>query len=143
MAYEFISNDTENEFYPLDKSEIAQAEDELELNFPQPLKDFYSDIGYGFLKSSNSNVNRLMDPESVRDFRLRRNDFEFFPDIEIYDEYEENKLIFFEVSESALMSIGTTDNNIYYYDIPIAASLEEFLLKMMENDRYYFELLED
>ncbi|MBC1473901.1 SMI1/KNR4 family protein [Listeria grandensis] len=143
MVYEFISNDTENEFYQLDKSEIAQAEAELELKFPQQLKDFYSEIGYGFLKSSNSNVNRLMDPESVRDFRLRKNDFEFFPDIEIYDEYEENKLIFFEASESALMSIGTTDtdNNIYYYNIPIAASLEEFLLKMMENDRYYFELL--
>ncbi|EUJ18508.1 cell wall assembly/cell proliferation coordinating protein, KNR4-like protein [Listeria grandensis FSL F6-0971] len=143
MVYEFISNDTENEFYQLDKSEITQAEAGLELKFPQQLKDFYSEIGYGFLKSSNSNVNRLMDPESVRDFRLRKNDFEFFPDIEIYDEYEENKLIFFEASESALMSIGTTDtdNNIYYYDIPIAASLEEFLLKMMENDRYYFELL--
>jgi len=44
-----------------------------------------------------------MDPYSVRDFRVRENDFEFYPDIEIYDEFENNKLIFFEGSESALM----------------------------------------
>ncbi len=39
-----------------------------------------------------------MDPYSIRDFRLRVNDSEFYPDIEIYDEYENNKQIFFEGS---------------------------------------------
>lgn len=40
-----------------------------------------------------------------------------------------NKLIFFEGSESALMSIDLIDNNenpIYYYDIQIAISLRIF-----------------
>jgi len=44
-----------------------------------------------------------MDPYSIRDSRLRTNDYEFYPDIEIYDEFEDNKLIFFEGSESALI----------------------------------------
>ena len=83
---------------------------------------------------------------SVKDFRLRMNDFEFFPDIEIYDEFEENKLIFFEGSESALMSIELSDNPenpIYYYDTQIATSLTEFLIKIEENDKYYIDLLVD
>lgn len=82
----------------------------------------------------------------VRDFRLRINDFEFYPDIEIYDEFENDKLIFFEGSESALMSIDLNDNNenpIYYYDIQIATSLTEFLRKIEENDQYYLDLLND
>lgn len=80
----------------------------------------------------------------VRDFRLRINDFEFYPDIEIYDEFENDKLIFFEGSESALMSIDLNDNNenpIYYYDIQIATSLTEFLRKIEENDQYYLDFI--
>ncbi|MBC2257918.1 SMI1/KNR4 family protein [Listeria booriae] len=144
MSYKFIKSIEGNEFYELDKSEVTLVESELGIEFPVALKDFYNEIGYGFLKNSGSNVNRLMDPESVRDFKLRVNDFEFFPDIEIYDEYEEGKLIFFEASETALMSIGTekTDSRIYYYDVPIADSLEEFLIKMVEDDKYYLELLD-
>ncbi|MDT0111341.1 SMI1/KNR4 family protein [Listeria booriae] len=144
MSYKFIKSIEGNEFYELDKSEVRLVESELGIEFPVALKDFYNEVGYGFLKNSGSNVNRLMDPESVRDFRLRVNDFEFFPDIEIYDKYEEGKLIFFEASETALMSIGTekTDSRIYYYDVPIADSLGEFLIKMVEDDKYYLELLE-
>lgn len=94
--------------------------------------NFYLEVGYGFIKGSEFNTNRILDPYSVRDFRLRINDFEFYPDIEIYDEFENDKLIFFEGSESALMSIELNDNNknpIYYYDIQIATSLTEFLRK--------------
>lgn len=142
MIYNFINEEKENEFFSLNGNEVEQVESELNMTLPKALKDFYNEIGYGFLKSSEYNVNRLMDPESVRDFRLRVNDYEYFPDIEIYDEYEENKLIFFEASETALMSIGTKedDSKIYYYDMSIAESLEEFLIKMMEDDKYYLEL---
>lgn len=103
-------------------------------------------VGYGFIKGSEFNINVIMDPYSVRDFRLRVNDFEFYPDIDIYDEFENNKLIFFEGSESALMSIELNEKNsnlIYYYDIQIATSLDEFLRKIDEDDKYYLELIID
>lgn len=44
------------------------------------------------------------------------------------------------------MSIELNENNgspVYYYDIQIATSLEEFLRKIEENDKYYLELLAD
>ncbi|WP_191562158.1 SMI1/KNR4 family protein [Metabacillus idriensis] len=146
MSYEFINVNQENSFYPVTENEIEEVEKELDLKFPEELVNFYLEVGYGFIKGSEFNINRIMDPYSIRDFRLRVNDFEFYPDIEIYDEFENNKLIFFEGSESALMSIELNENNrspIYYYDIQIATSLEEFLRKIEENDKYYLELLVD
>lgn len=146
MDYEFIKKNQENSFFPVDESEIRTAEKELDLKFPEELINFYIKVGYGFINGSGFNVNRIMDPYSVRDFRLRINDFEFYPDIEIYDEFESDKLIFFESNESALMSIGLNEKNsypVYYYNIEIAASLEEFLRKIEENDQYYLKLLAD
>ncbi|WP_405097387.1 SMI1/KNR4 family protein [Oceanobacillus sp. FSL H7-0719] len=146
MGYELIKANKENSFYPVTENEIKEVEKKLNLKFPRELVNFYIEVGYGFIKGSEFNINRIMDPYSVRDFRLRINDFEFYPDIEIYDEFENKKLIFFEGSESALMSIDLNDKNsspIYYYDIQIATSLEEFLRKIEKNDKYYLELLVD
>ncbi|MCY7893949.1 SMI1/KNR4 family protein [Bacillus vallismortis] len=146
MGYEFIKTNHENSFYPVTENKIKEVEKELDLKIPKELVAFYKEVGYGFIKGSEFNINRIMGPYSVRDFRLRVNDYEFYPDIEIYEEFENNKLIFFEGSESALMSIELNENNknpVYYYDIQIATSLEEFLKKIVGNDNYYFELLED
>ena len=111
MGYEFIKANEENSFYPVTENEIKEVEKDLNLIFPKELVSFYIEAGYGFIKGSEFNVNRIMNPYSVRDFRLRANDFEFYPDIEIYDEFENNKLIFFEGSESALISIELNENN--------------------------------
>ena len=67
--------------------------------------------------------------------------FQNYPDIEIYDNFENNKLIFFEVNESALLSIGLIDGRIYYYDTPIADSLNQFFDKFIEDETYYFDVL--
>ncbi|MGG0658095.1 SMI1/KNR4 family protein [Rummeliibacillus pycnus] len=142
----FIKANKENSFYLVTESEIEEVEKKLNLKMPNELVNFYLEVGYGFIKGSEFNINRIMDPYSIRDFRLRINDFEFYPDIEIYDEFESNKLIFFEGNESALMSIELNNNNenpIYYYDIQIATSLSEFLRKIEENDKYYLDLLVD
>lgn len=145
MKYDFLKDDNQNKFYSVKIEDINELEKELDLNIPKELKDFLLEIGYGFINGSEYNVNHIMDTKSIRDFRLRKGDFEFYPDIEIYDEYEEDKLIFFEGSESALISIELTDDNpsnIFYYDVKIAESLEEFLIKIQEDDNYYLEMLD-
>ena len=114
-----IKSNPSHQFYPLTKDEIKTSESKLGIMFPKLLREFYLEIGYGFIGSEVGNINRIMDPESVLDFRLRQNDFEFYPDIEIYNEFEEDKMIFFEANESVLISIGFGSDNsgkIYYYD---------------------------
>lgn len=129
------------QFYSLTKDEIKNSESKLGIIFPKLLREFYLEIGYGFIGSEVGNINRIMDPESVLDFRLRQNDFEFYPDIEIYDEFEEDKMIFFEENESVLISIGFGSDNsgkIYYYDEEISKNLGEFLEKLLEDDTFYY-----
>ncbi|MBU3174544.1 SMI1/KNR4 family protein [Clostridium estertheticum] len=145
MKYDFLKYDDKSKFYPVKIEEINELGKDLNVNVPRELKDLLLEIGYGFINGSENNVNRIMDADSIRDFRLRKGDFEFYPDIEIYDEYEDGKLIFFEGSESALISIELTDDNssnIFYYDVKIADSLEEFLIKIQEDDNYYLEMLD-
>lgn len=140
---EIIDQKRDNKFYQVAETAIKETEEALGFPIPNELKDFYLHIGCGFLDGSKYNVNRIMGPYSVRDFRLRQNDFEFYPDIDLYDNYEDNKLIFFETNESALLSIemGTQEKSkIYYYDTIIADSLEEFILKIQEDDKYYYNL---
>ncbi|MTH54548.1 hypothetical protein GKZ89_14180 [Bacillus mangrovi] len=143
MRYEFIKNNKGSEFFPVELSEIEEVEEALGLKLPSELRDLFIEVGYGFLGESENNINRLMGPYSLRDARLKVNDFEFYPDIDAYEDLEETKLIFFEASESALLLIEMgegKDNSIYYDDIKIANSLEEFLKKMMENDNYYIDI---
>ncbi|MFI8623179.1 SMI1/KNR4 family protein [Bacillus altitudinis] len=146
MRYEQIKSNKENSFFPVIEKEIMNVEKELDLKLPKELIHFYLEVGYGFINGSEYNINRMMDPYSVRDFRLRVNDFEFYPDIEIFDKYENNKLIFFEANETALMSIELNEidrSAVFYYDVKIADSLEEFLIKIQENDKYYLNFLID
>ncbi len=113
MIYNFIKENQENDFHPVTESEIEKVKKTLNLKFPKELIDFYLEVGYGIVEGSEFKINRIMDSCSVRDFRLRVNDFEFCPDMEIYDEFEEDK------------------------------SLTEFLMKIEEDDQYYLDLLTD
>lgn len=140
--FEEIKSNPLNQFYPLTRDKIKKSEARLGIMFPKLLRDFYLEIGYGFIGSKVGNINRIMDPVSVLDFRLRQNDFEFYTDIKIYDEFEEDKMIFFEANESALISIGFGSGNsgkIYYYDVEISKNLSEFLEKLSENDTFYYK----
>lgn len=143
MKYDFIKDYQENQFYPVSEDEIQDLEEILGLKLPFELRKFLLEVGYGFLKRSEYNINRIMGPSSIRDARLKTNDFEFYPDIEVYEDLEEDKLIFFEANESALLLIELSEeqnNPIYYDDIKIADSLEEFLIKIMDDDKYYIDL---
>ncbi|UZJ79355.1 SMI1/KNR4 family protein [Fictibacillus sp. KU28468] len=142
MRFDSIKEQVGNEFYPVSEKEIEEAESNLGLKFPNDLREFLLEVGYGFLKKSDNNINRIMGPASIRDARLKVIDFEFYPDIESYEEHEKDKLIFFEANESALLLIelGEGNNGIYYDEIKIANSLEEFLRKMMDDDNYYINM---
>ena len=142
--FEEIKSSPLNQFYPLTRDKIKESESKLGIIFPKLLREFYLEIGYGVIGSEVGNINRIMDPESVLDFRLRQNDFEFYPDIEIYDEFEKDKMIFFEANESVLISIGFGSDNsgkIYYYDEEISKNLTEFLEKLSEDDTFYYNFL--
>ncbi|MEK4735884.1 MULTISPECIES: SMI1/KNR4 family protein [Bacillus] len=142
VADESIKSDQTPIFYPLKSEEIEEAEDLLKMKFPKELKNFYIEIGYGFLEASSKFFfNRFMDPFSVADFRLRQDIYEYNPNLDDVDDDE--SLVFFEVTELNFLTIKFKEENelgqcpIYSEDEKIADSLEGFLIKMDENPDYY------
>lgn len=139
--FDNLQDNKKNIFYPVTLEEIEKVEKELKIKFPISLKTFYLEVGYGFIHSEVGNINRIMHPFSVRDFRLRQNDFEYYPDIEIYDEFEGNKLIFFEGNEASLLSVGfnSEEGKVFYYDEKLTDNFSDFIIKINENDTFYYD----
>ena len=61
-----------NNFWPVSEWEISVAERQLERQFPDNLRRFYLEVGYGFFINGLNNstasrflVNRVMDPRSI------------------------------------------------------------------------------
>ncbi|PZD93018.1 SMI1/KNR4 family protein [Paenibacillus sambharensis] len=145
--YIFVEGDAEankekHAFYPLKKHDIENAELRLGSSFPKELKDFFEQIGYGFICNPNkSGVNRLMDPSSIVDFMLGEGVYEYDPDREIYD--TQNYLVFFEVSEGTYLTMDLNNDQheegsaIYYFGEKIASSLKDFLVKMDSQTDYF------
>ena len=85
-----------------------------------------------------------MDTYSLQDINLRTGDFEYDPDLEIYDEiYNDDKLLFFEVNEGVYLAIDKIEHNEknarYYFGNKIADSLEEFIHKILEKPNFLNE----
>ena len=125
--------------YELKDDDVKNAEERMNIIFPKDLKKLFSKIGYGFVINSKGAINRLIDPDSCADIRLREDIYEFDPDLELYLSFEDDKLIFFEVNEGVYISIGINDNKIYYLDRVIAENIEEFICKISKNPDYWCE----
>ncbi|MBO2535690.1 SMI1/KNR4 family protein [Rummeliibacillus suwonensis] len=121
-------NKLENKTYKVDENDILKAEKRMNISFPDDLKQLYLEVGYGFIEGQSANaINRILGPGAVADIRLREGIFELDPDLdELYD--DKDKLIFFEVNEGVYISldIQLVNNPIFYFDIQIADSLEDF-----------------
>lgn len=138
--FESIKNNPNNTFYPVEFEAIHKAESNMGVMIPDILKQFYLNVGYGFLESHNNNINRLMGPGSVEEFYLGIGQFENSEEVEILQSYTKDKLVFFEVHESLFLSIGITKLNkgeIYYYDELIANDLNEFFDKYLLNEKFF------
>jgi len=142
--FNFI-NDNENKTHKVTNEDILKAEQRMNISFPIDLKQFYLEVGYGFIKAQSDNaINRILGTGTVADISLREGIFEFNPDLDdLYD--DQNKLIFFEVNEGVYISIDLqlVNNPVFYFDIQIADSLEDFFKKFLNDNEYYINLIED
>lgn len=138
--FEIIKNNPRHKFYPVKPEEIQKAESNMGIIIPKELTQFYLSIGYGFLETRNHNINRIMGPNSVEEFYLGIGQFQDSEEVEVFNNYTRDKLIFFEVHDSLYLSMGITKLNkgkIYYYDEMIADDLNEFLERYLENERFF------
>lgn len=62
--FEKIKSAKKNDFYSIEEAQIIKAEDKMGLKFPEELRAFYKEVGYGFISdgSDDCGINRLMAP---------------------------------------------------------------------------------
>jgi antitoxin YxxD len=133
-----------HKFYPLDISEVDEAEKRLNRKFPKELREFYLQIGYGFMCINQySFTNRIMDPHAIADLILGEDIWEDY--YYLVDEIAEqphrfpffdvgnDSLIFFDLSQETREGIHPVD----YTGIIIAESFEDFLRKLDDKENYY------
>ncbi|MCY9226992.1 SMI1/KNR4 family protein [Bacillus haynesii] len=141
QIFNFIKN-SHHEFYELKENDLIKAEDRLGFLFPKELKEFYLEIGYGFINGNNNAINRFLDPATIADITLREDIYEFDPDLDgIYE--DENKLVFYEVNEGVYVTLDLNDSDkspVFFFDKKIADSLEEFIKKVDQNDLYFEDM---
>ena len=140
--YKELINKKGNKFYSVKEQTIIKAQENLGITFPKELQDFYIEVGYGFLKSERMNFNRIMDPISVSEFRLREGQFSNNTELDMYDKYERDKLIFFEICEGCYLSIGFSKGNkgaIFDGNKKICKNLKEFLINYQDNELFFMK----
>ncbi|OXT15107.1 SMI1/KNR4 family protein [Bacillus sp. OG2] len=138
-TFGFMKNE-KHKFFRLKENDLLNVEERLGFELPNELKDFYLEVGYGFIKGSNENtINRIMDPYTIAEITLREGIYEFDPDLEgIYE--EDDKLVFFEVNEGVYLTLDLNtpkQTPVYFFETQIAGSLEEFIRKIDEDAEYY------
>ncbi|MEK4742258.1 MULTISPECIES: SMI1/KNR4 family protein [unclassified Bacillus (in: firmicutes)] len=143
-TFDFIKN-SHHKFLKLQENELIVAEERLGFAFPNELRNFYLEVGYGFIKGNNVDaINRIMDPDTIADITLREGIYEFDPDLEgIYE--EEDKLVFYEVNEGVYLTLDLNtpqQTPVYFFETQIADSLEEFIRKINQDAEYFVDMVD-
>lgn len=60
--YDFVRTSDNIRIHNIEEKDIELAENRMHFRFPEELRCFYSEIGYGFIKGSKSFTNRIMPP---------------------------------------------------------------------------------
>lgn len=141
VPFDFVKNG-KHKFIKLHENDLLNAEERLGFRLPNELRNFYLEVGYGFIKGSNGNaINRLMDPDTIADITLREGIYEYDPDLEeIYE--EDDKLVFFEMNEGVYLTLDINtpkQTPVYFFETQIADSLVEFIRKMNEDSEYFMD----
>ncbi|HFU7058603.1 TPA: SMI1/KNR4 family protein [Bacillus cereus] len=143
-TFDFIKN-SHHKFFKLQENELIVAEERLGFAFPNELRNFYLEVGYGFIKGNNVDaINRIMDPDTIADITLREGIYEFDPDLEgIYE--EEDKLVFYEINEGVYLTLDLNtpqQTPVYFFETQIADSLEEFIRKINQDTEYFVDMVD-
>lgn len=142
-----VSNGTQGKhtFYPLNESDIKAAEERLGRRFPEELRTFFLEIGYGFLcNDDKSGVDRFMDPDSLVDFVLGVGTHKGDLDRVMYD--DPHFLPFFEVGEGVYLTLALDEVSsdgacpVYYFETKVADSILDFVTKMDQETDYFIDL---
>ena len=145
-----------NIFQEIRLESINEYEKKLGLQFPRQLKDFWQEIGCGFLVASDEAIglstfdhdNRILPPEDIESIILLKEGSDLI--LPEYAEYlEDGDMPFFSIADSSsfLVMKPKSDNPNAVYDMAgnkIEDSFERFIHRLYyESPTYYLHVNDD
>ncbi len=129
-------------FYTVSIDELSEAENMLSMQFPSELKQFYLEVGYGYLGNDNPDFqNQIMHPMEIAKLKLG---LDFYGNMFTEDfEYYTSKSVFpfFDLGGEAdylvIQLDGDCAGSVIYCGRPIASSFKEFVKKMCDQTDYF------
>lgn len=142
-----------NSFYSLKKNEVLDCEKYLGYTLPPQLKQFYQEIGYGFLTSPHEcregyqfyNTNRINPPDLMVEMLEHGQESGLISE-GAFELLQPGDIPFFEIGDSSsflkMKALSDNPNAVWdvddYDPIKIADSLEEFIYKLYYEDPGYY-----
>jgi hypothetical protein len=137
----------ENCFWSLDgKSSIRDAEERLGFDFPIALKEFWLEIGYGFLQTSNSGEstgldNHIFRPKDIADILLLKEESGLILP-EAVEYMPPDEMPFFEIGDMSsflcMKPLSDRPNSVWGYGEIIEEDFERFIWRLYyESPTYY------
>ncbi|MBM3469090.1 MAG: SMI1/KNR4 family protein [Alphaproteobacteria bacterium] len=144
------SLEAKNIFYPVCEEDINQTEMLLKIEFPSQLKEFYREIGYGFLIIPKNppkdykfyNTNRINPPSVIKDILIYGSESGLISR-DVYEDLQPGDLPFFEIGDSSsflIMKLKSDNPNAVWCrgDIKIEDSFERFIWRLYYEDPAYY-----
>jgi hypothetical protein len=135
-----------NWFESVSENDIFLSETRLGFKFPDQLREFWLNIGYGSLPNGSSNYNHFLYPKAIADILLSDPDSPDCPVIyEFYDMLEPGDMPFFEIGDSVsflYMRPKSEKPNAVYDSLgnEVSPSFEEFIHRLYyESPTFYLE----
>lgn len=129
-------------FYPVRKEELSEAENMLSMRFPDELRRFYSEVGYGHLGNDDPDfMNQIMPPLEIAKLKLGLDFYGnmFEDDLRYYT--SDSVFPFFDLGGEAdylvIQMDGEDAGAVMYCGRPIASSFNEFVKRMCDKTNYF------
>lgn len=143
-----------NYFIPLEDIQIETAEKIIGMKFPSELREFYQEIGFGFLSTPHNppddysfcNRNLILHPLAIARFKkgnLLNKDLDSYMSRDTHELLAKDDLPFFEIGDSSSFMImkpkSDNPNAVWYMGMEkIEDSLEQFIHNLYyKNPAYY------
>lgn len=131
-------------FYPVEEKAILDAEQKLSVKFPTSLRDFYLDVGYGYIGQDEPDfMNQIMHPLEIAKLKLGLDFYGnmFSDDLEYYT--SNDVFPFFDVGGEfnylVIKMTGQDEGSILYCSKKIATSFSDFIRKMCEKTDFFIQ----
>lgn len=122
-------------FFKVEEGDIERAERRMKFEFPNCIKEFYREIGYGFIGKDPNFYNRIMHPDDIADYVCGDDVYEYVDK----SFYGDDELVFMHIQDEDFVTIkcsGKLEGKIIFLGKKIADSFEQFIKEMYINPDY-------